>query len=322
MHIFDRRYLRRPGGETRRLIMSANSARRRVITQRVEITGETKDAAAAGATRGNRIGLDACTSEQLGLRAHLGLHLFNANFLGNPVSMRGVGSVSCYDPIVSPRHDSLVLITSSPDNVVRRLVPRAADSGGGLPGLRVEALDRSPGYTIGYRMVHLPTGGRLVVTLDEDGCFTDTLPALPDVRGTLNRCRTLVGDPTLDSAEEYVLDSLPAMSTDTQQLIAALTVRLNARDPRRRWAIGSWSWDLLDRDRPDRRSRGHGEMRRLWRWGLANRWELRWNGFPYPDDVAGALSDEVAGLPGASVCGGGEEWEVTLGDARLDVRPW
>ncbi|KDN86745.1 hypothetical protein KCH_14790 [Kitasatospora cheerisanensis KCTC 2395] len=56
--------------------------------------------------------------------------------------------------------------------------------------------------------------------------------------------------------------------------------------------------------------------------GRGDVWELRWTGYPYPADLARALTHPVVGIAGAELSRHRETFEVTYGAACLELREW
>ncbi|ROQ23236.1 hypothetical protein EDD98_7686 [Streptomyces sp. PanSC19] len=212
--------------------------------------------------------------------------------------------LSLYTFIVSPRQDDLVLITHAASNIANRLLPGEHKSDVlCLPGMRL--LDDPDDA---YRLIHLPTGGRLTTTNRSNGTGGGrSYPA---------RSWKRVNEP-LTSRETEVLDALPPMTSDAEALLAALTSRLWLRDPYGSWAIGGWFSPPPRRDRETIRS--HGHARRLD--GSGDQWELTWTSYPYPEDLVAALSHPRAGLRGVRVLREGEVVHLLYGTARLSVLP-
>ncbi|MEU5536148.1 hypothetical protein [Streptomyces sp. NPDC020362] len=291
-----------------------SSVRNAVAHRRKGFTGETFEAALAGIGRQDAIGLDACSPGQRSFRALLALGLFNEGLAAALPGTWGSARLSTYDPVMSPRWGALVMIVErAPDNVTDLLVPDEHQKGvWSVPGLRLLAYTTRGAGT--YHLQHEPTGARLVVTGNPGGP--------QPVRGCAVapwRDARRVGDP-LTGAERRALDGLPAMTPDAEVLLAGLVSRCALEDRQERWAT-SWSWDPLGRlglSEELRRSR-HGE-RRLW--GGRNTWELTWSGYPWPADLARALTHPVVGVTGATLHQHRGTCEVTYGSAVLTIREW
>ncbi len=209
-----------------------------------------------------------------------------------------MASLTHYDLTLSPRHDDLVLITPTPSNVLKYLVPRGKPVG--LPGLRLhEARDDA------FVLRHLITGARMTVT--------DRPPVSPFKGGFEQGRRVWTVHHGLTSQEHEALADVPPMTDDALSLLAGLMSRIGLCDPERRWALGNWFADPLDRtlawSRVGRRLWGHGD-----------RWELTWNCFPFHGDVAMALTDPQAGIAGAQAVQDRRGWDVRLGNAVLALR--
>ncbi|MFI1280210.1 hypothetical protein ACH4U5_05505 [Streptomyces sp. NPDC020858] len=94
------------------------------------------------------------------------------------------------------------------------------------------------------------------------------------------------------------LSLVPAMTGDARRLLAGLVTRYTLEDPAGQWAT-SWDGDPLDRPgdlREERLPFREGVQRRLW--GTGDHWELQWTGYPYPEDLATALTDPTVGVSG------------------------
>ncbi|WP_326708000.1 hypothetical protein OG758_48660 [Streptomyces sp. NBC_01474] len=105
------------------------------------------------------------------------------------------------------------------------------------------------------------------------------------------------------------------MTPASTTLLAAVTVRISLRDRGRTWAIGGWWQDPLDR--APGRSVTQG-LRRLE--GHGDRWELAWTGYPFPDDLAIALTHPTAGLVGAHRHRTRNGWNIHYNGAVLTLR--
>lgn len=170
----------------------------------------------------------------------------------------------------------------------------------GLPGLCLQDT-----RTDAFVLRHLVTGARMTIT------DRPPVPAFDvdfeERRGVWNVRHGLT------SQEDDALANVPPMTADTLALLSGLVSRIGLCDPGRRWALGNWFADPLDRtlawSRADRRLWGHGD-----------RWELTWSSFPFHRDVAMALTDPQAGIAGAQAVQGRRDWDVRLGNAVLTLR--
>jgi hypothetical protein len=244
------------------------------------------------------LGFDSPDPGQKQLRTLLALGIFNAGPLQHWPGAWGTASLTHYSLTVSPRHDDLVLITPTPCNVLRYLVPRGKPVG--VPGLRLEEA-RADAFVLR----HLVTGARMTVT------DRPRLPAFEADFDEDHRVWTVQHD--LTGPEREVLADVPAMTQEALVLLSGLTSRIGLSDPRRRWAVGNWFEDPLDRTLAWSRA-----GRRLW--GRGDWWELTWNGFPFHEDVAMALTDPQAGIAGARAVPARRGWDVRLGNAVLALR--
>lgn len=278
------------------------------VVARASYTSEALASAAKGLGTNGAIGLDACSDTQRRFRALLAVHIFNAGQIGAPPKRAGVHTITAYNLNVSPRHNELVLFTNAADNVTDWLVPRT-NSDFGVPGMRLQS--RPNGGT--YRLIHLPTGARLTVTSrDEDG-----MDAADEERWPSRDWFTV--DVPVSRQEQTSLASIPPMSDDIIRLLSALAVRICTKHPRKQWALGTWAWDPLGRN--PRPSNNSGDtLRSLW--GANDDWELRWEGYPFPDDVVASLTDAVIGLDGIEVAGMDPIYDIALNDAVVHVRHW
>ncbi|WKU44537.1 hypothetical protein Q3V23_10825 [Streptomyces sp. VNUA116] len=281
------------------------SQRKIAARTRALYTGEAYEAARAGIARDHSAGLDACLPEQREFRALLALGFFNQGVDYSTPAGWHMSTLSAYTITASPRFERLVLITDVPDNVAPYLLPRP-NSLSRLPGLRLK--ERRGNGT--YIARHLPTNAQLVITRNPTGrptgarnnpyrdFFTTSTPLSPDEREQLTR--------------------VPDISKDAQRLLAGVFCRISVTDPRGKWAIGNWFYDPLDRPGRLDSARQYGGGRKLH--GSGNDWELLWNSYPYPDDLAAAMTDPIVGVPGAKVLSSSNHLVITLGSATLSLR--
>lgn len=276
-----------------------HSPRRSAAAIRRAFTGEHKQAAAEAVPRSrSHLGLDSHDQGQQQLRALLALGVFNTGLLQRWPGMWGMGSLIHYDLILSPRHDDLVLITPTPSNVLQYLVPRGRPMG--LPGLRLQEA-RADAFVLR----HLVTGARMTVT---------DRPPVPAVDGDFDEGRRVWGmQDGLSGYEQEALANVPPMTDGALALLSGLMSRIGLCDPDRRWGLGNWFADPLDRPHA-----WNSVGRRLW--GHGDRWELTWGSFPFREDVAMALTDAQAGIAGAQAVQGRQGWDVRLGGAVLALR--
>lgn len=245
----------------------------------------------------NAHGMDWCGPAQRDLRALLALgfcNLDNGGLVG-PASW-GLGTLSAYNITVSPRFEQTVLITDTPDNVVGWLL--------GLPGLRLEQLRGTDTFVTR----HLPTGATLIVTSQPSG----KVPA-----GTSRSWRPITIDRPLTGNEQQSLRTVPRISNDSKKLLGGIFCRIATADPDRKWAIGNWFHDPLDdrSARVDRSSTLTRKYRSLT--GAGDHWELRWEPYPYADDLAACITSDRIGLHGARAATGPDHLILTLGTASL-----
>ncbi|WP_228049428.1 hypothetical protein [Streptomyces justiciae] len=232
------------------------------------------------------------------LRALLALGIFNTDPLQQWPGAWGMASLTHYDLTFSPRRDDLVVITPTPCNVLKYLVPRGR--WGGVPGLRLQEAKADA-----FVLRHLITGARMTLT---------DRPPTPAFAGDFEEDhRVWSVHHALTGREFEALADVPPMTQEALVLLSGLTSRIGLRDPNQRWALGNWFMDPLDRTLAWSRT-----GRRLW--GQGNRWELTWNSFPFHEDVALALTDPQAGITGAQAVPARRGWDVRLGDAVLALQ--
>lgn len=284
---------------------------------RAEHTGEDRVTARQGVHRSG-MGLDSCTPAQQRLRTLLGQHLFNAGDASALPYRSMVHVLTHYTLLMSPRYDDLVLITDAPTNVVGYLVPGGSKGKPGpaseIPGLRldwVSGADRSDGPD--YHLVHLPSGARMTVTAQRRTSFTDRRISGPGCSSGYGWWTTEDG---LTSDEQDQLLDLVTPPNGVARIISALVVRMRARDPQGRWAMGNWWNDPLKR--PGRPCGCYRASRRLMPGG--RHWLLEWCGYPYAADVAAMLSDSEFGLHQATVTLGGDHLTITVDRDGLRIR--
>lgn len=118
--------------------------------------------------------------------------------------------------------------------------------------------------------------------------------------------------------EREALLGVPAMTPGSETLLAGLVSHLDVREPNRQWATGMWWWDPFHR--PKRRGLARSTDRFAQLWGAGDNWELKWNGYPYPEDLAACLTSPMVGLEGASAVNDGDDWLIRLGHSSLALR--
>ena len=269
-------------------------------------TQEKPRAISAGISHADGHGLDDCTARQRDLRAVLALYLFNTEpvvFGRWPRQTRirpeRMSTITCYDSVVSPRHDQLVLVSHAPDNVIQYF---GRDGHSPIPGLRPGATERTARGCRCYDYVHMPSGALLTVTSDKLG---------PDQnRVALARSRAdaiAAGDAELTPAEQDDAKALPRMTADAKRLLAGLAVRTNLANPDDTWYLGAW----FDQER--RRLIGEGDH-----------WDLEWfGGYPSAHDLVECLTDRMIGIARVSARFlGPPGYQLTLGTAHLTIRAW
>ncbi|WP_329072777.1 hypothetical protein [Amycolatopsis sp. NBC_01480] len=270
-----------------------SSSRRKLRDIRRSYTGEDKVSAEAGVGRGD-LGLDRCSPQQRRFRAVLAVYLFNANVPDTPFdTQHSATAFLSYTMTVSPWFDTFAcVVPGAVENVVGRLLasPGNGDLQYGVPGLRVvAAVDFGT-----YHLVHLPTGAKMVIARRPD------FPPLSEVQrhgpyGETWSARHYVGaEIPLAAVEHEALSRLPSMPSGIERILAALVTRLDAHDPSDKWAIGMWWYDPLLRPNNQSYRRSH----RFVLWGQGPKWELRWNGWPLPEDVIACLTAPIIGVPG------------------------
>ncbi|WP_338765871.1 hypothetical protein V7968_41475 [Nocardia vulneris] len=299
-----------------------SSTRRRLRDIRMAYTREDCMAAAAGISRAGiglcATGLSDCTPQQRRFRALFALSLFNFDSAGRSQPMVSVYNAStflCYSMVVSPRFDRLVFVVpGAAENVVGRLLGSPSSLRSGVPGLRLEAIGKAFGRAYGecFHLLHLPTGARAVVTASSN------FEAIANcARGTTVLDRFPGPDLPLADVEREALDGVPAMTPESEALLAALVSYLDVRDPGRQWATGMWWWDPIGR--PKRAGLAPSFERFAQLWGCGDTWELKWNGYPYPEDLISCFTSSTVGLPGASAVKQADGWCVRLGKSSLTL---
>ncbi|MGY0231975.1 hypothetical protein [Longispora urticae] len=276
--------------------------------QRAACTGEELRSAVAGITScpENSSGLDDCSPAQRDLRFVLALYTFNAGIIAAPPGWSGVHTITAYDIVVSPRFDELVLFTNAPDNLTGYFI--GTDTGGGIPGMRIDT--RPNGGT--FRLLHLPTGGRLTITSRTETTHLHRV-------GTWNTRNWLTTSTGLTQAEKTELAATPTPTDAASQLLGALFTRISCTDPNGTWALGTWFDDPLNRT-PPREHHASGPTRQLW--GAEDSWELTWDDHPFPADIVDSLTDPHHGLPGTQAEGAGPDHTLTYKGATLRLGPW
>ncbi|MFI7287493.1 hypothetical protein ACIBRY_12750 [Streptomyces anulatus] len=283
---------------------------------RSSYTGESLAAAMAGIKDRGDLGLDSSSPQQQEFRALLALALLNKGRIVPAGMAWECSTFSAYDPVISPRDNELIVTAArAPDNITAWILPTRSSGGPvRVPGLRLESVPVAEHET--YVMRHMPTGARLVVTSSPTGEVPPTTE-----RGIPGR-DYLTLDDELTPREVEALSLIPTMASDAGRLLAGLVSRYTLEDPAGQWAT-SWDWDPLERPgdrREERLPLREGVQRRLW--GAGNSWELQWSGYPYPEDLAFALTHPVVGVNGAHMSRHRDTYEVSLGDAFLELRPW
>lgn len=285
---------------------------------RADRTGEDPVTARQGVHRSG-LGLDVCTPAQQRLRTALGQHLFNGGDKSALPYPSMVHILTHYTLLMSPRYDNLVLITDAPANVLGYLVPEGGSRRAGpsmsVPGLRLEHVTGarcSDGPD--YHLVHLPTGARMTVT-PQQRTFFENRPS------NGSRCPSgyawWTSDKPVTPDEQEQIQDLVTPPTGVAGIVNALVVRIRARDPRHRWAMGNWWNDPLRRPgRPCGCERSSN--RRLMPGGRG--WLLEWCGYPYAADVAAMLADPGFGLPQATITAGSGDFTIAMGQDVLRIR--
>lgn len=278
------------------------STRRRLIAARCRLTGELKAAVAPLIGRDGSHGLDDCTDEQRRFRAQLALFLLNAAPVeGWDAHKRRVAAQRVWSAWAAferflPYPDTLVVTTVSPGALRRALTGRSNNAEEGMPGLRYDHTD-PPSF------IHIPTKATLRV-------HVPPRPLL--VPNTLLRGEAANGQGlAITPREQRLLDSLPRITVEAEQLLAALLVRLPLADPDGIWTLSKHH--LLEAaDSPEDNSHfliGDGPS-----------WHYRWNGPIQAFDIAAALTDTVTGLAdAAAVLRPGQPLTVSYGAAKLNL---
>jgi hypothetical protein len=220
-------------------VMPASKRRPRRDVRR-SFTGEDKIAAERGLGRAC-LGLDRCSSGQRRFRALLALHLFNRyESMPDHVDVCSAHAFLSYTMIASPEHDRMVFIVpNAVPNAFGRLIGHPSDLQLGMPGLRLVAGD----WSDTFHAIHLPTNAHVVFAARSD--FEPPSVVLRS-SGNLTERQTSsfpFSDVPLSADEQNSLDHVPPMTPEIETLLAALVVRISARDPRRTWDIGNWWGD-------------------------------------------------------------------------------
>ncbi|MBS2549623.1 hypothetical protein KGQ19_22420 [Catenulispora sp. NL8] len=289
------------------------SNRRASALQRSAFTGEVPVAARAGTARDGTPGLDTCTDPQRRLRVLLALGLFNDYEKDHADNSWCCPAVCSYNVTFSPRLDSLVIITDCPRNVAGRMVARGEELR--VPGLRYNPDKECSQHTL--HILDIVSGAEMIITDRVTGRVKPG--AVKNERSRIATAREL-GMLALTEAEMQALAQIPEMTPAIEILLAALAVRLDARDPQGGWAMGYWFWDPLDRPGAPQTSSPYG-FRRVLR-GCGNRWELRWSEFPYVQDVATMLTHPIIGVPGCQARDVSNGYDIALGNSVLALRSW
>ncbi|WP_157630277.1 hypothetical protein [Kribbella catacumbae] len=267
--------------------------RGRLARGRRRYTGETPEMARRGISRDGTHGLDTCTLGQFDLRALL----FYFAFTPGP---RNISRMLCYDWDASAQYDIFVMANAgAADNLACSFGPKRTGRPQ-LPGLRI--LPHGPN---GYEFVHLPTGGRMMVTGTGPGWYRKI--ADETARGPL------------EAEEITALGEVSPMSHDTKRLFAALMARSSCRSRDGRWSIGQFLY-ADDEDFPDLPGNCWGcgfDLR-----GAGDSWELTWDRALAPETLLRplvtpgiALADVGVSIEEASVAS-----TIRLGSAELCLR--
>lgn len=284
---------------------------------RAEHTGEDRVTARQGVHRSG-LGLDLCTPAQQRFRTLLSQHLFNAGDLSTLPYLSMVHILTHYTLLMSPRYDNLVLITDAPANVLGYLVPEGTNRSPGpsmaIPGLRlawVSGADYSDGPD--YHLVHLPTGARMTVTAQKRTLFTNR--GISDIQCPSGYAWWTTSAAVTREEQDQIMD-LVTPPNGVAAIVNALVVRMRARDPQGRWAMGNWWNDPLQRS--GRPCGCHRSNRRLMPGG--RHWLLEWCGYPFASDVAAMLSDQGFGLPQAAIAPGKNHFTITVNGDVLRIQ--
>lgn len=280
---------------------------------RVGYLGEAAPSARYVVGRNQTPVIDECSAAQQSVRALLALLVFNyvlgENYQFNRTPF---AEFTLYGFVLSPRWDSLVIVSMAPDNIALRLL----DAGAGFR-FAGETVTADEEYV--YRLDHPALGTTVTVTSDK-GTLAGVRTA---VREDLRPFSPHVLGVPLTSEEREAIEFVNGLDRDVRALLAGLFIRLRASDGRR-WAVGSFYGDPLKRppapwwDQHPERS-----VRRSLR-GEGRRWELRWNTAPFPGDIVAALTHSACGLPGAQADDDADARRRTIsfGAARLALRPY
>jgi hypothetical protein len=218
-----------------------------------------------------------------------------------------------YTMTVSPRFDTIVfVIPGVVENALGRLIASHNSLHIGMPGLRVESGTSGTRQT--FHLRHLPTSARAVMTE-----HSDFGPALSQQDASVLSTHSWpTTDIPMSDEEKDALRRIPTMSPDIEILLGALVSRLDLHSPDGTWDLGMWNWDRLDRLKPHRFAAHQHQYRSLW--GVGQRWHLRWNRNPHPDDVVACLTDRKIGVDGARALKMVEGIRINLRSSTLDLQ--
>ncbi|WP_370934545.1 hypothetical protein [Amycolatopsis sp. cg13] len=292
-----------------------SSPRRKLKDIRRLYTGEDKASAKAGVGRGD-LGLDRCSPRQRRFRALLAVYLFNANMANTPFgSQHSANAFLSYGMTVSPWFDTLIcVVPRAVENAVGRLLasPTDGDLQYGIPGLRVTA---AADFRT-YHLVHLPTGAKMVLASRPDFPPVSEIQRTGSYHETWSAKHYVGAEIPLTEVERKALSRISSMPSGIERILAALVARLDARDPSGKWALGMWWYDPLIRPHPLEYRRG----RKIALWGQGSTWELRWNGWPSPEDLTACLTAPVIGVPRLTAAQRSpSEWVITLDGCQLTL---
>ena len=279
---------------------------------RSRFLGEAGVSARYAVGTNNTVVIDECSPAQSSVRALLALLALNDEPLEDyPFNHTNASGLVTYSFTVSPRRDVLLIVSTAPDNIARRLLKAEA-------GFRFTGEARSPAWEHVHRLEHVPSGA-VVISTEDRGTLAGVRFAVREDMPAFTHQN--LGVP-VTAREQEMFEYVDSLSSDVRALLAALFVRLTASD-RRTWAVGAFFEDPLDRPPAPWWDQDPVRDGRRFLREVGGTWELRWTGPPFPGDIVAALTHPVCGLRGASARGevDAREREIVFGKARLLLRP-
>ncbi|AHH95430.1 hypothetical protein GCM10010174_59460 [Kutzneria viridogrisea] len=244
--------------------------------RRSAYTGEPAARAGSAMGAGDSHGLDTCSSGQRRLRALFALLLCNQG-AGQDHPLDGWElDFSVVDFVTySPEPHGLVVLTSAPHVLAETcLVQTEQPRRSGLPGLRPLNADQHGRW---FRFRHVPTRTLLRIASAEGAGATR--PQVPIAWEIASRAWDL------HPAEQHMLDVVPPVHRDAEELLAGLLVRLGTNDPDGRWRVGGVA--------------GSGHWTSLW--GRGRHWTLTCREAELVAGLTAALCGPEIGMAGTVV---------------------